>query len=29
VAARVYEEAVRQALGQHLPFAELPVNRQD
>ena len=29
VAARVYEEAVRQALGQHLPFAELPVGRQD
>jgi len=28
VAARVYEEAVKQALGQHLPFAELPVGRQ-
>jgi len=28
VAARVYEEAVKQALGQHLPFAELPVARQ-
>jgi len=29
VAARVYEEAVKQALGQHLPFAELPLSRQD
>jgi ornithine cyclodeaminase/alanine dehydrogenase-like protein (mu-crystallin family) len=29
VAARVYEEAVKQALGQHLPFAELPANRQE
>jgi len=29
VAARVYEEAVRQAIGQHLPFAELPVSRAD
>ncbi len=28
VAARVYEEAVKQALGQHLPFAELPVGRE-
>ncbi|HKM91923.1 MAG TPA: ornithine cyclodeaminase family protein [Candidatus Acidoferrales bacterium] len=28
VAARVYEEAVKQALGQHLPFAELPVGHQ-
>jgi alanine dehydrogenase len=28
VAARIYEEAVKQALGQHLPFAELPVARQ-
>src|SRR5271170_4338120 len=28
VAARVYEEAVKHALGQHLPFAELPVSRQ-
>ncbi len=28
VAARVYEEAVKQAIGQHLPFAELPPNRQ-
>jgi alanine dehydrogenase len=27
VAARVYEEAVKQAIGQHLPFAELPVTR--
>jgi len=27
VAAMVYEEAVKQALGQHLPFAELPVSR--
>ncbi|HKO05434.1 MAG TPA: ornithine cyclodeaminase family protein [Candidatus Acidoferrales bacterium] len=27
VAARVYEEAVKQSLGQHLPFAELPVTR--
>jgi len=27
VAARVYEEAVKQSLGQHLPFAELPVDR--
>lgn len=29
VAARVYEEAVKQALGQHLPFAELPVSRDE
>ncbi|HVN08604.1 MAG TPA: ornithine cyclodeaminase family protein [Patescibacteria group bacterium] len=29
VAARVYEEAVKQAIGQHLPFAELPVSRTD
>ena len=28
VAARVYEEAVKQAIGQHLPFAELPVGRE-
>ena len=28
VAAMVYEEAVKQALGQHLPFAELPAVRQ-
>ena len=27
VAAMVYEEAVKQGLGQHLPFAELPVVR--
>src|SRR5271168_1393894 len=27
VASMVYEEAVKQALGQHLPFAELPVSR--
>ena len=27
VAAMVYEEAVKQAIGQHLPFAELPVKR--
>jgi len=29
VAAFVYEEAVKQAIGQHLPFAELPVGRTD
>jgi len=28
VAAWVYEEAVRQAIGQHLPFAELPTTSQ-
>ena len=28
VATRVYEEAVKQAIGQHLPFAELPVGRE-